>query len=79
MSDRDPSTIAELVFALGKVARRAIDQSNGKASPAELSKLANQLLEAGHEKVANDILLLFVSGFEEGDPPERRTNPADRW
>lgn len=79
MSDREPSSIAELIFELGKVTRRALDRHNGKADPAELSKVANQLLEAGHEKVAGDLLMVFVAGFEEGDPPERRTNPADRW
>lgn len=79
MSDRATTMTAELVFELGKVARRAIDQTNGKVSPPELSKIANRLLEAGDDKVANDMLMLFVAGFEEGDPPERRTNPGDRW
>jgi hypothetical protein len=72
------NTIAELVFELGKVTRRTIDSTNGKATPAELSKIANNLLEAGHDKVANDMLLVFVAGFEEGDPPERRAHPENR-
>lgn len=72
------NTIAELVFELGKVTRRTIDSTNGKLAPAELSKVANNLLEAGDAKVANDMLLVFVAGFEEGDPPERRAHPENR-
>ncbi len=78
MSDREKTAIAELVFALGKATRRAIDNTNGKADPVELTQFANNLLEAGHEKVANDMLLVFVAGFEEGDPPERRIDPENR-
>lgn len=78
MSDREKTAIAELVFALGKATRRAIDSASGKANPAELAQMANNLLEAGHEKVASDMLLVFVAGFEEGDPPERRTDPENR-
>lgn len=74
----EKTTIAELVFELGKVTRRAIDNTDGKVEPIELTKIANNLLEAGHEKVASDMLMLFVSGFEEGDPPERRIHPEDR-
>lgn len=79
MSDEGKTAIAELVFKLGKVTRHAIDDANGKLDPAELSKIANSLLEAGHEKVASDLLMVFVAGFEEGDPPERRANPENRW
>lgn len=78
MSDKGNTTIAELAFELGKVTRRAIDSSNGIASPVELSKIANNLLEAGHEKVPSDLLMVFVAGFEEGDPPERRLHPEER-
>jgi hypothetical protein len=78
MSDSGKTMIAELVFELGKVARRGIDNTNGKIQPVELTKIANNLLEAGHEKVANDLLMLFVAGFEEGDPPERRSSPESR-
>ena len=77
MSDREKTTIAELMFELGKITRRAIDNTNGKATPVELTKIANNLLEAGHEKVASDLLMVFVAGFEEGDPPERRTSPRN--
>lgn len=74
MNDSGKTTIAELAFELGKVTRRAIDNTKGKANPAELTMIANNLLEAGHEKLASDLLMLFVAGFEEGDPPERRSN-----
>ena len=70
--------IAELAFQLGKVTRHAIDNLDAQTGPVELTKIANDLLESGHEKVASDLLLLFVAGFEEGDPPERRTNPENR-
>ena len=78
MNEKVKTSTAELVFELGKVTRRAIDNSNGKANPAELTKVANNLLEAGHEKVASDLLMVFVAGFEEGDPAERRINPESR-
>jgi hypothetical protein len=78
MSEKGNTTTAELVFELGKVARRAVDNTNGMANSFELAKIANNLLEAGHEKVASDLLLVFVAGFEEGDPPERRINPENR-
>jgi hypothetical protein len=78
MSDREKTAIAELVFALGKATRRAIDNASGKTNSVELTKIANNLLEAGHEKVASDLLMVFVAGFEEGDPPERRIDPENR-
>lgn len=78
MSDREKTMTAELVFELGKATRRAIDTANGKAGPAELAKIATNLLEAGDAKVASDLMLVFVAGFEEGDPPERRTDPENR-
>ena len=78
MSDREKTAIAELVFELGKATRRAIDNASSKANPVELTMIANNLLEAGHERVANDVLMVFVAGFEEGDPPERRTDPENR-
>lgn len=74
----EKTTIAELAFELGKVTRRAVDNTYGTADAVELTKIANNLLEAGHEKVANDLLMVFVAGFEEGDPPERRVNRRDR-
>ncbi|QOY96745.1 hypothetical protein IM543_18275 [Massilia sp. UMI-21] len=70
--------IAELAFQLGKVTRHAVDHTGAKLGPVELTGMANELLEAGHEKVTNDLLMLFVAGFEEGDPPERRTDPENR-
>lgn len=76
--DAGKTTIAELLFELGKVTRRALDSKEGKIDPVELSKIANDLLEAGDGKIAGDLLMVFVAGFEEGDPPERRSNPSDR-
>jgi len=78
MSDKVTTAMAELAFELGKVTRRAVDNTNGKIDPVELTRTANNLLEAGHEKVANDLLMVFVAGFEEGDPPERRSDPENR-
>lgn len=78
MSATEKTVIAELAFQLGKVTRHAIDNMDGKASTVELTKIANDLLEAGDEKVASDLLMLFVAGFEEGDPPERRADPESR-
>ena len=78
MSATEKTMIAELAFQLGKVTRHAFDNQDAKASPAELTKIANDLLEAGEEKIASDLLMLFVAGFEEGNPPERRTDPDSR-
>jgi len=72
MRDPEKTVSAELAFELGKITRRALDHSNDTVDPAALTKFGNNLLEAGHEKIANDLLLVFVAGFEEGDPPERR-------
>jgi hypothetical protein len=74
MRTTENTAVAELAFELGKVTRRAIDGSYGKADPVELSRVA----EAGQEKILNDVLLVFVAGFEEGDPPERRADPENR-
>lgn len=78
MKDAGTTTLAELVFELGKVTRRAIDHTQHKASPVELTMIANNLLEAGHGKLANDLLMVFVAGFEEGDPVERRIDRDNR-
>lgn len=78
MSDREKTEIAELVFALGKATRRATENAGGKADPVALATFANNVLEAGDGKVAGDLLLVFVAGFEEGDPPERRNDPDSR-
>lgn len=78
MTEKEKTSVAELVFELGKVTRRAVDTTNGKANAAELAKFANNLLEAGDKKVASELLMVFVAGFEEGDPPERRLHPEDR-
>ena len=78
MSTTEKTMIAELAFKLGKVTRHAVDNMHAMNSPVELTKIANDLSEAGHEKVAGDLLMLFVAGFEEGNPPERRSDPERR-
>lgn len=78
MSTTETTTTTELAFALGKATRHAIDNMGATSSPSELTKIANDLLEAGDATVANDLLLLFVAGFEAGDPPERRADPDSR-
>lgn len=78
MSTAEKTMVAELAFKLGKVTRQAFDNTNAEAGTVELTKIANDLLEAGHEQVANDLLMLFVAGFEEGSPPERRSDPESR-
>jgi len=78
MSSAENTAVAELAFQLGKVTRHAIDARDGNTNPLALAKIANDLLEAGHQKVPGDLLMLFVAGFEEGDPLERRTDPERR-
>lgn len=78
MSEREKTAIAELTYALGKATRQAIDNTGREANPVDLAKMANNLLEAGHSKVPSDLLMVFVAGFEEGSPPERRLDPDNR-
>ncbi|QJE01778.1 hypothetical protein HH212_18535 [Massilia forsythiae] len=77
---RDPAkaATAEVAFELGKITRRALDHAGKEAGEAELHNFANNLLEAGFEKIDNDLLMVFVAGFHEGDPPERRAGRAER-
>jgi hypothetical protein len=78
MHEPEKASPAELAFQLGKIARRAVDHADGKVGTAGLAAFANDLLEAGEGKVASELLMIFVAGFEEGDPPERRAHPEDR-
>ena len=78
MRDPEKATPAELAFQLGKITRHAMDHADGKADAAGLTAFANDLLEAGEGKVAADLLMVFVAGFHEGEPPERRAHPEDR-
>ena len=78
MSDIEKTATAELTYALGKATRRAIDNMSDAANPVDLTTIANNLLEAGHGKVPGDLLMVFVAGFEEGAPPERRLDPENR-
>ena len=79
MSDREQTAIAELVFSLGKATRHAFDSESVNATPVALARIATNLLEAGLEKnVGSELMMVFVAGFEEGDPPERRVDPDNR-
>lgn len=78
MRDPEQAAIVELAFELGKATRRALDHAGERADERALAKFANNLLEAGDDKVPSDLLMVFVAAFQEGDPPERRTHPEDR-
>lgn len=78
MHDPKHTAAAELAFALGKITRRAMDHSSAVMDEAALSTFANNLLEAGHEQIAEDLLMVFVAGFHEGDPRERRAGRDER-
>jgi len=78
MRDPEKTADAELAFALGKITRRVLDNANGALGEAALSRFANNLLEAGDEKIGTDVLMVFVAGFQEGDPPERRAAGSER-
>lgn len=78
MNDKEKTAIAELTYALGKATRRAIDSTSHAANPVDLAKIGSNLLEAGDGKIPGDLLLVFVAGFEEGSPPERRLDPENR-
>ncbi len=38
-----------------------------------LAELANRMMEAGHEKIAQDMLMVFVAGFQAEPQPDRRS------
>jgi len=72
MIDREKTATAELAFELGKITRHAMNFGTDEASLIALSELANCLMEAGHDKVAGDMLMVFVAGFQAEPPPDRR-------
>ena len=74
MHDHQNTAMAELAFKLGRITRQAIFQATGVLQPADLSKIAAEVLEElGDTKVDPDVLMMFVAGFHETDPrPERR-------
>jgi len=74
MHDHEKTAMAELAFKLGRITRQAMYQATEGQQPSELSKIAAEVLELGHNKIAPDVLMMFVAGFHETDPrPERRT------
>jgi hypothetical protein len=74
MHDHENTAMAELAFKLGRITRHAMYQATEVQQPSDLSKIAAEVLELGHTKIAPDVLMMFVAGFHETDPrPERRT------
>lgn len=72
MIDKDKTATAELAFELGKITRHAIGLGIDEASMIALSELGNRLMEAGHDKVAGDMLMVFVAGFQAEPQQDRR-------
>lgn len=73
MREAQSSAAAELAFELGKITRHAMGVRNDEAFRKELAELANRLMEAGHEKVAQDMLMVFVAGFQAEPQADRRS------
>jgi hypothetical protein len=74
MHDHENTAMAELAFKLGRITRHAMHKASEVPRPAELSKIAAEVLELGDSTIAPEILMMFVAGFHETDPrPERRT------
>lgn len=73
MIDTEKTATAELAFELGKITRLAIPPGSGEAYRTQLFDFANRLMEAGHEKVVADMLLVFVAGFQAEPQPDRRS------
>ncbi len=73
MIDKEKTAAAELAFELGKITRHATGLGAGEADQIALAELANRLMEAGHEKVASDMLMVFVAGFQAEPQPDRRS------
>lgn len=72
MIDKEKTMRAELAFELGKITRHALNSGTGEASELALAELANRIMEAGHEMVEADMLLMFVTGFQAEPPADRR-------
>ncbi|MES2902119.1 MAG: hypothetical protein V4723_20495 [Pseudomonadota bacterium] len=73
MRNTENTGAAELAFELGKITREAIGPRSEDGYRIELSEFANRLMEAGHDKVVADMLMVFVAGFHAAEPePDRR-------
>lgn len=72
MIDKEKTATAELAFELGKITRHAMGFGTDEASEIALSELALRLMEAGQDKVVDDMLLVFVAGFQAEPQPDRR-------
>lgn len=74
MHDHEKTAMAELAFKLGRITRHAMHQANEAQQPADLSKIATEMLELGGTTIAPDVMMMFIAGFHETDPrPDRRT------
>lgn len=73
MHDHEKNAMAELAFKLGRITRQALYQATEAQQALDLSKIAAQVLELGHNQIAPEVLMMFVAAFHETDPrPERR-------
>lgn len=73
MIDKAKTITAELAFELGKITRHAMPPGADEAYRNQLAEFANRLMEAGHDKVAADMLMVFVAGFQAEPQPDRRS------
>ena len=73
MIDKEKTPTAELAFELGKITRHAMNPGAGEAYELELAEFANRLMEGGYDKVASDMLMVFVAGFQAEPQTDRRS------
>ncbi len=76
MIDTEKNATVEMAFELGKLTRRALHHCSDDAFRVELSTFASHLHELGHEKIARDILAVFVAGFHDEELEKRNGNFA---
>lgn len=65
MIDTEKTATVEMAFELGRLTRRAIHHCNDAAFRVELSTFASHLHTLGVQKIAREILSVFVAGFHE--------------
>lgn len=65
MNDLEKTKSVEMVFELGKLTRRALIHCNDDAFRVELSKFSMHLRNTGQERIAQDMLSVFIAGFHE--------------
>lgn len=75
MLDQENTATVQLAFELGRITRHAMHRCIACDHQVELSNIAEQLLELGQDKIAPDVLMMFVAAFHETAPtPERRSD-----